>query len=239
MADSIALGWILETARPLGWSHRGAKLACRRSCWILSGQPARTLGFAAAPASRCRSIRASTSWRAGATCPCEHGTWGRESLLVRTYCTAVDGLGQYDHQSTDEERWIDGNGTRVEITGRIDQQSWDVCESHRYKTVLVANEIMIVRSPSSAADVAEAPRPAADDAAQSDTDFRTDFRDEAPRHEGGCVNERDKAKVPERLRKRSALFVSVGTCLCFPHWCVRQWSQPPAGWFCLPKHFVL
>jgi single-strand DNA-binding protein len=93
-----------------------------------------------------------------------------------------------------KERWADGNGeqrektqrhqitawgaqaefaqqrldkgTRIEITGRIDQQSWGEGESRQYKTVLVANEIMIVCSPSDAPDVSEAPAPAADDTAQ-------------------------------------------------------------------------
>src|SRR4030095_630072 len=60
-------------------------------------------------------------------------------------------------------------GTRVEITGRIDQQSWGEGESRQYKTVLVANEIMIVRSAPDTSDVAASPTPAADDTAQSDT----------------------------------------------------------------------
>ena len=55
-------------------------------------------------------------------------------------------------------------GTRVEITGRIDQQNWGEGESRQYKTVLVANEIVLVRSPSDAADVAETPAPDEDTA---------------------------------------------------------------------------
>ena len=60
-------------------------------------------------------------------------------------------------------------GTRVEITGRIDQQSWGEGESRQYKTVLVANEIMLVRSAPDASDVVAPPAPAADDTAQPDT----------------------------------------------------------------------
>jgi single-strand DNA-binding protein len=61
-------------------------------------------------------------------------------------------------------------GTRVELTGRIDQQSWGEGESRQYKTVLVANEIMIVRSAPDTTDVAAAPAPAADDATQPAAD---------------------------------------------------------------------
>src|SRR6476660_6813520 len=42
-------------------------------------------------------------------------------------------------------------GTRIEITGRIDQQSWGEGESRQYKTVLVANEIMLLSNRSDAA----------------------------------------------------------------------------------------
>ena len=97
-----------------------------------------------------------------------------------------------------KERWADGNGeqrektqrhqitawgaqaefaqqrlekgTRVELTGRIDQQSWGEGENRQYKTVLVANEIVLVRSPSDMADAGEAPAPAADDAGQPAAD---------------------------------------------------------------------
>jgi single-strand DNA-binding protein len=100
-----------------------------------------------------------------------------------------------------KERWADGNGeqrektqrhqitawgaqaefaqqrlekgTRVEITGRIDQQSWGEGESRQYKTVLVANEIVLVRSPSETADAGEAPAPAGDDTAQPAADATT------------------------------------------------------------------
>ena len=61
-------------------------------------------------------------------------------------------------------------GTRVEIIGRIDQQSWGEGEHRQYKTVLVANEIMLVRSPSDTSDVGEASAPAADNAAQPESD---------------------------------------------------------------------
>ena len=61
-------------------------------------------------------------------------------------------------------------GTRVEITGRIDQQSWGEGEHRQYKTVLVANEIMLVRSAPDASDLGEAPAPAADDTAQPAAD---------------------------------------------------------------------
>ncbi len=64
-------------------------------------------------------------------------------------------------------------GTRVEIIGRIDQQSWGEGENRQYKTVLVANEIMIVRSPSDTSDVGEAPAPAADDTAKAAADAAT------------------------------------------------------------------
>jgi len=37
-----------------------------------------------------------------------------------------------------------GKGTRAEIVGRIDQQSWGEGEQRQYKTVLVANEIMLI-----------------------------------------------------------------------------------------------
>src|SRR5215208_663046 len=60
-------------------------------------------------------------------------------------------------------------GTRVEIIGRIDQQSWGEGENRQYKTVLVANEIMLVRSAPDASDAALPPAPAADNAAQPDT----------------------------------------------------------------------
>jgi single-strand DNA-binding protein len=100
-----------------------------------------------------------------------------------------------------KERWADGNGeqrektqrhqitawgaqaefaqqrlekgTRVEITGRIDQQSWGEGEHRQYKTVLVANEILLVRSPSDTSDVGEAPAPAADGTAQPAADAAT------------------------------------------------------------------
>ena len=100
-----------------------------------------------------------------------------------------------------KERWADGNGeqrektqrhqitawgaqaefaqqrlekgTRVEIIGRIDQQSWGEGESRQYKTVLVANEIMLVRSPSDASDVGEAPALAVDDTAKPAADAAT------------------------------------------------------------------
>ena len=93
-----------------------------------------------------------------------------------------------------KERWADGNGeqrektqhhqitawgaqaefaqqrlekgTRVEITGRIDQQSWGEGENRQYKTVLVATEIMLVRSPSDTTDAGASPAPSADDMAQ-------------------------------------------------------------------------
>jgi single stranded DNA-binding protein len=53
-------------------------------------------------------------------------------------------------------------GTRVEITGRIDQQSWGEGESRQYKTVLVASEIVLISS--KASQVApEAVEPAATD----------------------------------------------------------------------------
>ena len=48
------------------------------------------------------------------------------------------------------------------LIGRIDQQSWGEGEHRQYKTVLVANEIMLVRSPSDTSEVGEAPAPAAD-----------------------------------------------------------------------------
>jgi len=38
-------------------------------------------------------------------------------------------------------------GTRVELIGRIDQQSWGEGENRQYKTVLVANEIMLMVDP--------------------------------------------------------------------------------------------
>lgn len=63
-------------------------------------------------------------------------------------------------------------GTRVEIIGRIDQQSWGEGENRQYKTVLVANEIMIVRSAPDASDMAS-PTPAADDATQPAADTAT------------------------------------------------------------------
>ena len=100
-----------------------------------------------------------------------------------------------------KERWADGNGeqrektqrhqitawgaqaefaqqrlekgTRVEITGRIDQQSWGEGENRQYKTVLVANEIVLVRSPSDTSDAGEAPAPAGDDTAQPAADATT------------------------------------------------------------------
>src|SRR6185369_16380884 len=64
-------------------------------------------------------------------------------------------------------------GTRVEITGRIDQQSWGEGEHRQYKTVLVANEIKLVRSSSDTSEVGEAPAPAADDTAQPAADAAT------------------------------------------------------------------
>ena len=57
-------------------------------------------------------------------------------------------------------------GTRVEIPGRIDQQSWGEGESRQYKTVLVAGEIVLVRSAPDTPDEAATPAPAAADAAQ-------------------------------------------------------------------------
>src|SRR3954447_1799449 len=66
-----------------------------------------------------------------------------------------------------------GKGTGVEITARIDQQSWGEGESRQYKTVLIANEIVLVRSPLDASDVGEAPAPAADDTAQPAADAAT------------------------------------------------------------------
>ena len=64
-------------------------------------------------------------------------------------------------------------GTRVEITGRIDQQSWGEGESRQYKTVLVANEIVLVRSAPDTPDEAATPAPAAGDAAQPADDAAT------------------------------------------------------------------
>ena len=76
-------------------------------------------------------------------------------------------------------------GTRVEITGRIDQQSWGEGENRQYKTVLVANEIMIVRSPSDTSDAGEAPTPVANDTAKAAADAAT-------------------ASVPKRRRMKQA-----------------------------------
>jgi len=59
-------------------------------------------------------------------------------------------------------------GTRVELIGRIDQQSWGEGENRQYKTVLVANEIMIVRSAPETSDEAATPAPATDDTTQPD-----------------------------------------------------------------------
>jgi single-strand DNA-binding protein len=59
-------------------------------------------------------------------------------------------------------------GTRVELTGRIDQQSWGEGERRQYKTVLVANEIVLARSAPDTSDGAVTPAPAADDATESE-----------------------------------------------------------------------
>jgi single-strand DNA-binding protein len=64
-------------------------------------------------------------------------------------------------------------GTRIEIIGRIDQQSWGEGDGRQYKTVLVANEIMLVRSAPDTSDVGEAPAPAADDTAKPAADAVT------------------------------------------------------------------
>lgn len=50
-------------------------------------------------------------------------------------------------------------GTRVEITGRIDQQSWGEGDNRQYKTVLVASEIMLLSNRSDAALAGEEPAP--------------------------------------------------------------------------------
>ena len=48
-------------------------------------------------------------------------------------------------------------GTRVQVVGRIDQQSWGEGDQRQYKTVLVANEIVLISfaAPEEAAAAAE------------------------------------------------------------------------------------
>jgi hypothetical protein len=57
-------------------------------------------------------------------------------------------------------------GTRIEVTGRIEQQSWGEGESRQYKTVLVASEIMLLSNRSDAALATEEPAPADEQADQ-------------------------------------------------------------------------
>jgi single-strand DNA-binding protein len=59
-------------------------------------------------------------------------------------------------------------GRRVELIGRIDQQSWGEGENRQYKTVLVANEILIVRSTPETSEEAATPAPATEDTTQPD-----------------------------------------------------------------------
>ena len=89
----------------------------------------------------------------------------REKTL-RHQITAWGAQAEFAQQRLDK-------GTRVEITGRIDQQSWGEGEHRQYKTVLVANEIMLVRSPSDTSDAGEAPTPVADDTAKAAADAAT------------------------------------------------------------------
>lgn len=64
-------------------------------------------------------------------------------------------------------------GTRVQIMGRIDQQSWGEGEQRQYKTVLVATEIVLVsfvaQEEAPAADVPESAEPAPAEAALAPT----------------------------------------------------------------------
>jgi single-strand DNA-binding protein len=48
-------------------------------------------------------------------------------------------------------------GTRLQVVGRIDQQSWGEGEQRQYKTVLIANEIVLISfaAPEEAAAAAE------------------------------------------------------------------------------------
>lgn len=79
----------------------------------------------------------------------------------RHQITAWGALAEFAQQRLEK-------GTRVELTGRIDQQSWG--EGRQYKTVLVVNEIILVRNAPDASDMAAPPAPAADDATQPAAD---------------------------------------------------------------------
>ena len=82
-------------------------------------------------------------------------------------------------------------GTRVQVVGRIDEQSWGEGEQRQYKTVLVANEIMLV----SFAAPEEAPAAAEPSSEEAGAASEPSASDAAPASE---------AAAPIRPRRRRA-----------------------------------
>jgi single-strand DNA-binding protein len=82
-------------------------------------------------------------------------------------------------------------GTRVQVVGRIDQQSWGEGEQRQYKTVLIANEIVLVSfaAPEEASTAAE---PSSDENGVASEEAASDA---APASE---------AAAPTRPRRRRA-----------------------------------
>ena len=97
------------------------------------------------------------------------------SLYTRERWTSSDGAAHEKTQRHQITAWAAQaefaqqrlvKGTRVQIIGRIDQQSWGEGAQRQYKTVLVATEIVLVsfaapeEAPSDAAPVPEEAEPA-------------------------------------------------------------------------------
>ena len=81
-------------------------------------------------------------------------------------------------------------GTRVQVVGRIDEQSWGDGEQRQYKTVLIANEIVLVSF--AAPEEAPASEPSSDEEGAPSDQAASDA---APA---------DEAAAPARPRRRRA-----------------------------------
>ena len=64
-------------------------------------------------------------------------------------------------------------GTRVQVVGRIDQQSWGEGEQRQYKTVLIANEIVLV-SFAAPEEAAAATEPSSDEQSTTSEEAASD-----------------------------------------------------------------
>jgi single-strand DNA-binding protein len=81
-------------------------------------------------------------------------------------------------------------GTRVQVVGRIDEQSWGEGEQRQYKTVLIANEIALISL--AAPEEAAATEPASDEEGVASEQVASDTKPAA------------EAAAPERPRRRRA-----------------------------------